>query len=296
MRLEQLKYLVDIAETGSITATVERFFMSQQAVSKNIRQLEREYGIELLRRSNNVVVFTEEGEAFVEFARRVLTDETNLKQQFLMKQEAENDCMNVKICSTSAVTNIVLPRIIAKFDAQQKLLSLNLSLTDNPDAIFSQVLNGECDLGLISFNEEELRRKYHDSLQALELQILAHDEILAVMDQRYYDGIHNYLPNETFRKRRVTLYSLIPIELFRSMNLVYSNDADFHRGMLEHAGAVVVMPGLAYQYFFNSRRYVALPMEDSIKAEIVHAAVYRSDADDKLKEFVSMIRREMYVK
>jgi DNA-binding transcriptional LysR family regulator len=296
MRLEQLKYLVDIAETGSITATAERFFMSQQAVSKNIRQLEREYGIELLRRSNNVVVFTEEGEAFVEFARRVLTDETNLKQQFLMKQEAENDCMNVKICSTSAVTNIALPRIIAKFDAQQKPLSLNLSLTDNPDAIFSQVLNGECDLGLISFNEEELRRKYHDSLQALELQILAHDEILAVMDQRYYDGIHNYLPNETFRKRRVTLYSLIPIELFRSMNLVYSNDADFHRGMLEHAGAVVVMPGLAYQYFFNSRRYVALPMEDSIKAEIVHAAVYRSDADDKLKEFVSMIRREMYVK
>ena len=91
MRLEQLKYLVDIAETGSITATAERFFMSQQAVSKNIRQLEREYGIELLRRSNNVVVFTEEGEAFVEFARRVLTDETNLKQQFLMKQEAEND-------------------------------------------------------------------------------------------------------------------------------------------------------------------------------------------------------------
>ena len=40
MRLDQLKYLVDIAQTGSITSTSQRFFVTQQAVSKSIKQLE----------------------------------------------------------------------------------------------------------------------------------------------------------------------------------------------------------------------------------------------------------------
>ena len=42
MRLDQLKYLVDIAQTGSITSTSQRFFVTQQAVSKSIKQLETE--------------------------------------------------------------------------------------------------------------------------------------------------------------------------------------------------------------------------------------------------------------
>ena len=44
MRLEQLKCLVDIAQTGSITGTAQRMYATQQAVSKSIKQLEKELG------------------------------------------------------------------------------------------------------------------------------------------------------------------------------------------------------------------------------------------------------------
>ncbi|MBO5114557.1 MAG: LysR family transcriptional regulator, partial [Peptococcaceae bacterium] len=61
MRMEQLKYLVDVAETKSMTKTAERLFVTPQAVSKNIKQLEMELDTTLLVRTSAVVEFTHLG-------------------------------------------------------------------------------------------------------------------------------------------------------------------------------------------------------------------------------------------
>ena len=53
MRMEQLRCIVDIAKTGSLTSTAKRLFVSQQAVSKSISQLEEELGVNILIRSKN---------------------------------------------------------------------------------------------------------------------------------------------------------------------------------------------------------------------------------------------------
>ena len=59
MRIEQLRCIVDIAETGSLTATAQRQFITQQAVSKTIKQLEKELDATLLIRTHAGVSFTE---------------------------------------------------------------------------------------------------------------------------------------------------------------------------------------------------------------------------------------------
>ena len=48
MRLEQLQCLLDVAQTGSLTSTAKRLFVSQQAVSKSIKQLEEELGVRIV--------------------------------------------------------------------------------------------------------------------------------------------------------------------------------------------------------------------------------------------------------
>ena len=74
MRLEQLKCLLDIAHTGSITNTAQRLFISQQAVSKSIKQLERELGLELLIRTKTGVTLTDAGEEVVRYAENMLLE------------------------------------------------------------------------------------------------------------------------------------------------------------------------------------------------------------------------------
>ena len=64
MKTEQLRYLIDLEETKSITKTAERFFMSQQAISEAIRKLEAEFNTTLLVRKKYGVDFTEAGKEF----------------------------------------------------------------------------------------------------------------------------------------------------------------------------------------------------------------------------------------
>jgi hypothetical protein len=100
-----------------------------------------------------------------------------------------------------------------------------------------------------------------------------------------------------------TLYNIIPVETMREHiylnNVICSNDADFHRSMMEKAGAITLMSGLAYQYYFNSKKYVALKFEglmNQVVPELVHVAVYRKNAGEPIHRFIAMIRKEMLMK
>jgi AraC-like DNA-binding protein len=74
MRTEQLKYLVDVAETKSMSKTAEKMFVSPQAVSQSIRQLETELDIELFVRNSQGVSLTKLGEGIVEKAKAMMLD------------------------------------------------------------------------------------------------------------------------------------------------------------------------------------------------------------------------------
>ena len=62
MTLQQLTYLVTVAECGNITDAAERLFLSQPSLSAAIHNLEKEMGVTAFVRSNKGVTVTQEGE------------------------------------------------------------------------------------------------------------------------------------------------------------------------------------------------------------------------------------------
>lgn len=301
MRLEQLKCLVDVAQTGSISGTAQRLFVTQQAVSKSIRQLEQELGVELLVRTNTGVQLTAMGQKALAFAQSVLDGEQTLREEILENRAAtETKPHQLNICSTSSVTNLALPTIISKLNSHQANVLISMVPMTNFDAVLEQVSSGEYDLGLMTINEQELNRKLSKANHKLNVEILVRDEMIVVMDRRYYHGNIVAVNGDVLEKAPArTLYNIIPVDAMRQQvihaNIICSNDADFHRSMMEKAGAMTIMSGLAYQYYFNSRRYVALSFEGGMPA-LIHAAIYRKDAGTDFHRFVSMIRKEMCVK
>lgn len=72
MNIQQLRYAVATAEHGSMTAAAAALFVAQPALSRAVRQLERELEVSLFERAGRGIALTAEGEVFITRARRVL--------------------------------------------------------------------------------------------------------------------------------------------------------------------------------------------------------------------------------
>ena len=82
MTLQQLTYLVTVAECGNITEAAEKLFISQPSLSAAIHNLEKEMGLTAFVRSNKGVTTTREGDELLSYARMLLEQADNMKDHF----------------------------------------------------------------------------------------------------------------------------------------------------------------------------------------------------------------------
>lgn len=80
MEIRQLQYFVGIAETGRFSETSRRFFITQSAVSQQIKLLEDELGTQLFVRHPHNVVLTESGQTLLPYAKKVLSGITECRE------------------------------------------------------------------------------------------------------------------------------------------------------------------------------------------------------------------------
>jgi DNA-binding transcriptional LysR family regulator len=113
LRLEQLRYLVTVAEEGQMTRAARKLHLAQPALSQAIAQLESELGIDLLVRHSRGVTLTPAGESFLPKARLALkaANEAAMTAQTLARSAA---CM-VEIGFIGPPPAINAPELFARF-------------------------------------------------------------------------------------------------------------------------------------------------------------------------------------
>ena len=82
MTLQQLKYLVTVAECKNITAAAEKLYISQPSLSAAIHSLEKEMNVTAFVRSNKGMTVTKEGDELLSFARNLLEQADIMKERF----------------------------------------------------------------------------------------------------------------------------------------------------------------------------------------------------------------------
>ena len=82
MTLQQLRYIVAIAEAGTLSGAAKELFVSQPSLTKMVRELEREMGIQIFERTNKGVNLSREGEVFLGYARQVLEQANLLESRY----------------------------------------------------------------------------------------------------------------------------------------------------------------------------------------------------------------------
>lgn len=87
MTLQQIKYIVTVAETGNITEAAKRLFISQPSLTNAVRELENEMQVTIFNRTNKGVVVTNEGDVFLSYARQILEQVGLLEEKYLNVKE-----------------------------------------------------------------------------------------------------------------------------------------------------------------------------------------------------------------
>jgi len=147
MTLQQLRYLVEVARRDlSVSEAAEALHTSQPGVSKQIRALEHELGIEVFqRRGKRLAALTEPGKAAVAIAERILAEARNLRRAG--EEFANEERGTLTVATTHTQARYALPRAIAAF--KQRYPNVRLVLHQgNPTQICEMVLAGDADLAI----------------------------------------------------------------------------------------------------------------------------------------------------
>jgi LysR family cys regulon transcriptional activator len=124
--LKQLKYLIGIVDSGlNITAAADRLFTSQPGISKQLKQLEAELGMQLFtRKGKSLVAVTPAGREVVARARKILREVENissLASDLTGEQEG-----TLSIATTHTQARYVLPEVIRAFRQRYPRVDLEL--------------------------------------------------------------------------------------------------------------------------------------------------------------------------
>ncbi|MEE4376661.1 MAG: HTH-type transcriptional regulator CysB [Candidatus Competibacteraceae bacterium] len=126
MKLQQLRYLTAIAKNNlNISAAAEALFTSQPGVSKQIRLLEDELGVELFNRNGkHLTHITPVGRRIIEKAERILGEVRNI--QTLAAEFRDEQRGNLSIATTHTQARYALPSVIQTFRARYPAVTLQL--------------------------------------------------------------------------------------------------------------------------------------------------------------------------
>lgn len=148
MTLQQLTYLVTVADCGNITEAAEKLFVSQPSLSTAISNLEKEMGIKAFVRSNKGVAATREGEELLSFARMLLEQADHMKEYFI-KGEKRSPKFSVSCQHYSFAVNAFVD-LIKKYDADRYNFIIRETQTGE---IMEDVANGKSEIGVIYLSE-----------------------------------------------------------------------------------------------------------------------------------------------
>ncbi|MBL8437461.1 MAG: HTH-type transcriptional regulator CysB [Zoogloeaceae bacterium] len=147
MNLQQIRYIVEVSRHGlNVSEAAEALFTSQPGVSKQIRQLEEELGVDIfLRHGKRLVGLTDPGKQVLAIAERMLRDQANLR---LVGEEFRHEDEGVlSIATTHTQARYALPPVIQRFMRAYPRVRLNLH-QGSPTQVCEYVLSGEADIAI----------------------------------------------------------------------------------------------------------------------------------------------------
>jgi DNA-binding transcriptional LysR family regulator len=148
MELRQLRYLIAIVDEGGIRKASRQLYLAQPSLSKALRQLESELGVDLLRRGPEGVELTSAGTEFLAYAREIVERAAAAQAAMRQRVEQKSTKLRIGLLSGTIAAGELTPPILEQFRKDRPDVEVELydiGMHDQASPLYS----GEVDVAIV---------------------------------------------------------------------------------------------------------------------------------------------------
>ncbi|MFD1805797.1 HTH-type transcriptional regulator CysB [Pasteurella oralis] len=147
MKIQQLRYIVEIVNQNlNVTEAANALFTSQPGISKQVRLLEDELGLEIFERNGkHIKSLTPAGQKIVTIARELLVKTQSIKA--VANEYTQPNHGVLRIATTNTQARYVLPPVVERFSKKYPDVSLHIH-QGSPSQIYDALLSGDVDIAI----------------------------------------------------------------------------------------------------------------------------------------------------
>lgn len=156
MTIQQIRYVIMVASTGSMNEAAKKLFISQPSLSSAIKELETEMNINIFARTTKGVILTPEGEEFLGYARQILSQVQLLEEKYLDGNHIKKKFGVSSQHYSFAVKAFV--EMVKSFDMNEFEFAIRETRTAD---VIHDVSSGKSEIGILyrnQFNEKVLHK------------------------------------------------------------------------------------------------------------------------------------------
>lgn len=269
MNLHHLKIFYVVAEAGSISLGAERLFISQPAVTREIRELELTLGVTLFDRLSRGVTLTEAGQRLVQFASRIFILEHAAEME--MRAFAGLTAGKLTLGASTTVGAYFLPQWLSAFHCAHPAIDVSL-LIANTASVEAKVLEHDITLGFVEGPFNTL---------SFASVLIGHDAIIAVTHAK-----HALATQETISAAELTENKVIMREpgsgtratiekAYRALNLsirpaLSVGSTEAIKQLLLTGNGIAWLSEQAVRYELQAGTLIRLPINDLVIKRPLH--------------------------
>lgn len=215
MEVKHLKLITEVAKKGSLTKAMDSLYLSQSALSHQLKEIETELGATLFHRVNKKLVLTGAGKILLESAEKILKEIEDA--ELAVRKYASGDNGTLRVVMECYTCYHWLPAIMVEFNKEFPNVDIEIYPESINDALH-HVLEGKIDLAVVSsdVNCEGIEVTNHPQLKAHDLFT---DELYVLFPATHLWSKKKYIQPKDFEGENIIIHSY-PIEsvgLFRQL-------------------------------------------------------------------------------
>ena len=294
MTLQQMKYVVEIADRGSMNEAAKALYISQPSLSGTIRELEKEIGITIFTRSNRGIKVTTEGSEFLGYARQTLEQYRFMEDRYLARKETRKKFFVSTQHYTFAVE--AFSKTLKKAGMEEYDSAIYETRTHE---VIEDVKNLRSEIGILylnDFNERVMRAEFAENN-------LVFHKLFSCKTFVYMSATNPLAQKETVSLRDLDDYPCISFDqgaknsfyfseevlsTYPYHKVIHVNDRASALNMMTLLDAFTLCSGIICESL-NGNGYVAVPLESD---EVMHIGYVVRD-DRQLSPIGKLFVQEM---